>query len=262
MAALNVTHWGHAGEKIILVHGGVQGSKRGGADHFPTQKALVDDGFHLLVPDRPGHGHSVHPGRPDDAEADGELIAELLGDGAHLVGHSFGGCVVLAAAARRPEAVKTLTLIEPGMQPVALDKVPVILFLLRLLAALKLSFSAETRVKRFAKMIRIPEAMGGGARTREEFEAMDRAASSIRVPTKETLTRQLSAVKSAGLPLLVVTGGWSRGIDVTADVVAALGNGKRVTIASQHHFPQAISDEFNQVLVRFIRDSSRVVAST
>ncbi len=255
MVALHVTHWGHAGEKIILVHGGVQGSKRGGADHFPTQKALVDEGFHLLVPDRPGHGQSAFPGRPDDPEADGELIAELLGEGAHVVGHSFGGCVALAAAARRPEAVKTLTLIEPGMQPVALDKLPVMLFVLRLLVALKLSFSAETRVKRFAKMIRIPEAMGGGARTREEFEAMSRAASSVRVPTTETLTRQLSGIKSSGVPLLVVTGGWSPGIDVTADVVASLGNGKRVTIASPHHFPQAVSDEFNRVLVRFIHDS-------
>ena len=262
MVALNVTHWGHTGEKIILVHGGVQGSKRGGADHFPTQKALVDDGFQLLVPDRPGHGQSVRPDRPDDAEADGELIAELLGEGAHLVGHSFGGCVALAAAARRPEAVKTLTLIEPGMQPVALDKLPVVLLLLRILAALKFSFSAETRVKRFAKVLRIPEAMGGGARTREEFEAMDRAVSSIRVPTKETLTRQLSAIKNAGCPLLVVTGGWSRGIEVTADVVASLSNGKRVIIASPHHFPQTISDEFNQVLVRFLRDSSRPAIST
>jgi pimeloyl-ACP methyl ester carboxylesterase len=256
MVTLNVTYWGHAGDKIILIHGGVQGSKRGGADHFATQKGLVDDGFHLLVPDRPGHGRSEYPGRPDDAEADGELIAELLGDGAHLVGHSFGGCVALAAAARRPEAMKTLTLIEPGMQLVALDKLPVILFLLRVLAALKLSFSEETRVKRFAKVMRIPEAMGGGATTREEFEAMGRAASRVRVPSKETLIRQLAAVKSAGLPLMVVTGGWSPGIDATADVVASLGNGKRVTIASPHHFPQAISDEFNQVLIRFIRDSS------
>jgi pimeloyl-ACP methyl ester carboxylesterase len=156
---------------------------------------------------------------------------------------------------QRPDRVKSLTLIEPAMQLLALDKPPVWLFLLRLLIAMKLSFSAETRIKRFTKMMHIPSVMGGGAGTREELQAMGRAASNVRVPSKEVLTRQLSAVKRAGIPLLVVTGGWSRGIDVTADVVAELGNGRRVTIVSPHHFPQAVSTEFNQLLVQFIRNS-------
>ena len=36
------------------------------------------------------------------------------GDGAHLVGHSYGGLAVLFAAARRPEATLSLTLLEPA----------------------------------------------------------------------------------------------------------------------------------------------------
>src|SRR5262249_30613267 len=40
-------------------------------------------------------------------------VAELLGDGAQLVGHSYGGVVSLLAAAQRPEAVRSLVLIEP-----------------------------------------------------------------------------------------------------------------------------------------------------
>ena len=68
----------------------------------------------------------------------------FLGDGAHLVGHSFGGCVALAATSRRPTAVKSLTLIEPGMQALAIDRLPVLLFVLRMLATLKLSFSCIT----------------------------------------------------------------------------------------------------------------------
>ena len=37
-----------------------------------------------------------------------------MGDGAHLVGDSYGGLGVLFAAARRPEATLSLALLEPG----------------------------------------------------------------------------------------------------------------------------------------------------
>jgi pimeloyl-ACP methyl ester carboxylesterase len=42
------------------------------------------------------------------------MFAELLGDGAHLVGHSYGAVIALLAAAQRPEAVRSLTVSEPG----------------------------------------------------------------------------------------------------------------------------------------------------
>jgi pimeloyl-ACP methyl ester carboxylesterase len=38
----------------------------------------------------------------------------LLGDGAHLVGHSYGGVVAMLAAAMAPEKVLSLVLIEPA----------------------------------------------------------------------------------------------------------------------------------------------------
>jgi len=257
ISGVHITRWGHTGTKLVLVHGGVQGTKRPGTAHFSAQERLAERGYEVLVPDRPGHGRSPAPNRPDDAEADGEWVAELLGDGAHLVGHSFGGCVALAATSRRPTAVKSLTLIEPGMQALAMDKLPVLLFVLRMLATLKLSFSAEQRIKRFAKLMHIPDMMGGAAGSREEYNAMGRAISALKKPTKATLERQLSQLKEAGIPLLVVTGGWSAGFDVTADVVARLGNGKRVTLSSPHHFPQVVSDAFNDLLDQFIREAQR-----
>ena len=254
ISGVYITRWGHTGTKLVLIHGGVQGTKKSGTAHFSAQERLAERGFEVLVPDRPGHGKSPAPNRPDDAEADGEWVAELLGEGGHLVGHSFGGCVALAAASRRPTAVKSLTLIEPGMQALAIDRLPVLLFVLRMLAALKMSFSAERRIKRFSKLMHIPDMMGGGAGGREEYEAMGRAISALKVPTKATLERQLSQLSQAAIPLLVVTGGWSAGVDVTADVVARLGNGRRATIPSPHHFPQVVSDAFNDLLVQFIRE--------
>jgi pimeloyl-ACP methyl ester carboxylesterase len=257
LPGIHITHWGHTGKRLVLVHGGVQGGKVSGAAHFSRQERLADRGYDVFVPDRPGHGRSPAPNRPDDAEADGEWVAELLGEGAHLAGHSFGGCVALSAASRRPTAVKSLTLIEPGMQALAVNRLPVLLFVLRMLATLKLSFSAEQRIKRFSKLMHIPDAMGGAARDHEEYEAMGRAISALRVPTKATLERQLSQLKRAGIPLLVVTGGWSQGVDVTADIVARLGGGTRVTIPSPHHFPQVVADAFNDLLVEFTGHAQR-----
>jgi pimeloyl-ACP methyl ester carboxylesterase len=46
-------------------------------------------------------------------------IAELMGSGAHLVGHSYGGLVAMLAAARRPEATRSLTLLEPAAAAIA-----------------------------------------------------------------------------------------------------------------------------------------------
>ena len=47
------------------------------------------------------------------------MFAELLGDGAHLVGHSYGAVIALLAAALRPDAVRSLTVSEPGCLRVA-----------------------------------------------------------------------------------------------------------------------------------------------
>ena len=63
-----------------------------------------------------------HPARPDraltavgeDFLRDADDITALMGDGAHLVGHSYGGLGAMFAAARRPEASRSLTLLEPA----------------------------------------------------------------------------------------------------------------------------------------------------
>jgi hypothetical protein len=86
---------------------------------------------------------------------------------------------------------------------------------------------------------------------------MGRAISELRVPAKATLERQLSQLSHARVPLLVITGGWSAGVDMTADVVAQLGNGRHVTISSPHHFPHVVSDTFNDLLVEFAREAQR-----
>jgi pimeloyl-ACP methyl ester carboxylesterase len=83
------------------------------ADEWQTQRSLAEEGFRLLVPDRRGYGRSPAAER-EDFLRDADDIADLMGDGAHLVGHSYGGLGVLFAAARRLDATLSLTLLEPS----------------------------------------------------------------------------------------------------------------------------------------------------
>jgi len=109
-----------------------------------------------------------------------------LGGGAHLVGHSFGGCCALAAAARRPAAVRSLTLIEPGMQKLASANPHVRRFGLKLLWTMATSFSAESRAKRFARLLNIPDEIRGGT-TPEEFKRMGLGIAKLKLPSQDTL---------------------------------------------------------------------------
>jgi pimeloyl-ACP methyl ester carboxylesterase len=103
---LNVLAWG-AGEPVVLVHG----SFGWGEETWAQQRPLAGR-FRLLLLDRRGFGGSP-PAEREDFGVDAANIAEVLGDGAHLVGHSYGGLGCLLAAARRPDAVWSLTVIEP-----------------------------------------------------------------------------------------------------------------------------------------------------
>jgi pimeloyl-ACP methyl ester carboxylesterase len=96
-----------------MVHGSIVGP-----DRTFREQAPLGAHWALKMPFRPGFGASP-PLRRGDFEAEAPLIAELLGDGAHLVGHSYGGVIALLAAELRPEAVWSLTVSEPGALGVA-----------------------------------------------------------------------------------------------------------------------------------------------
>jgi pimeloyl-ACP methyl ester carboxylesterase len=103
---LHVETWGD-GIPVVLVHG----SLATGAEEWDCQRPLAAEGFRLVVVDRRGYGTSP-AAHGEDYLADADDIAELIGDGAHLVGHSYGGLGAMLAAARRPEATLSLTVLE------------------------------------------------------------------------------------------------------------------------------------------------------
>src|SRR3546814_8229080 len=70
------------------------------------------------MPDLRGYGATEGwsgraPMRLADEAALVRALAEEAGEPVHLVGHSYGGAVALMAALHFPEAIASLTLIEP-----------------------------------------------------------------------------------------------------------------------------------------------------
>jgi pimeloyl-ACP methyl ester carboxylesterase len=108
MDPLHVTEWG-SGEPVLLVHG----TRSWGTRSFSAQEPLGELGYRLLAIDRRGFGRSPDAPR-EDFEQDARDLLELLGDGAHVVAHSYGALGALLAAGTRPEAIRSLVLIEPG----------------------------------------------------------------------------------------------------------------------------------------------------
>ncbi len=101
------------GAPVLLLHGF-------GADlnsWMFTQPALAD-GRRVLALDLPGHGGSSREVGAGDAAMFGEAVESFLAGldlgAVHLVGHSLGGAIAASLAARRPDLVRTLTLIAPA----------------------------------------------------------------------------------------------------------------------------------------------------
>lgn len=80
--------------------------------------------FRVLAPDLRGHGFSPYE-PPWSVEQHLDDVLATVGDAARLwLGHSFGGRLVFELAARQPERVKRLVLLDPALQVlphVALD---------------------------------------------------------------------------------------------------------------------------------------------
>ena len=248
MEGIHISQWGQKGPRVVMVHGGAQGTSSAGHKNFSEQEALGAQGWQLLVPDRPGHGLSPDPGRPDDAEADGSWVAELLGDGAHLLGHSFGGLVALAAARKRPEAVKSLVLIEPALLKVAAHVPAVRKMVLRLAMAMVLPYSNATKAQKGMKILGIPDVF---ALTKEDLASLGASLKRAKLPSKGEMTACLAAVREAKIPLLILSGTWSPGFIATGEISAEIGGGKNKVVPSEHHFAQWAGAPFNAILSEF-----------
>jgi len=103
-----------AGEPIIFIHGAFV------SDVFwplGTEPALANR-FQLILYRRRGYAGSGRTGEltiEQHARDCLALLKHLNVESAHVVGHSYGGCVALQVALTAPGAVRTLALLEPGL---------------------------------------------------------------------------------------------------------------------------------------------------
>lgn len=246
---LNVTVWGK-GEPAVFVHG----SFGWGEETWREQRPLSDT-YRLLLVDRRGFGKSPADGRVD-FERDADDVAELLEDEAHLVGHSYGGVVSLLAAARRPEAVRTPTLIEPPALALARGN-PAVEELIRRIEAAGAETADPSEYR--ARFLR---AFGFSAETATlEGLTLEAARSSMRERPPWEAEIPLDVLAGAGLRVLMVRGDWCPAPDAARERAGAAfhavcdvleqGLAADSAIFPAAHSPQQLGKLFNDRLRTF-----------
>lgn len=107
---------GSGEECVVLLHG-LSGSSRWWFRNVPAFAA----GYRTLVPDVIGFGRSRNPGPipsiPDLAAALADWMEATGASPAHVVGHSMGGQLAVHLAARFPERVRRLVLVDAAGIP-------------------------------------------------------------------------------------------------------------------------------------------------
>lgn len=110
-------------EPAVFVHG-----LGGNATNWTDLMALLRDRVDGIALDLPGFGWSPPPRDGDfSPRRSAETVADVIdarfdGRPVHLFGNSMGGAVAVQLAARRPELVRTLTLVSPALPKVAVRR--------------------------------------------------------------------------------------------------------------------------------------------
>jgi pimeloyl-ACP methyl ester carboxylesterase len=229
-----------SGPLVLFVHGSVVGAER----TWRHQLALAEH-WRLCLPNRPGFGTSAPLAR-GDFEAEAPLIAELLGEGAHLVGHSYGAVIALYAAALRPEAVRSLTVSEPGCLKVAAGDPRVD----EQIANGELLYE---RAGTFAPLDFLRAFRGGVGSTHETpaeltGELLRGARLCMRERPPWEADPPLDQLRAAVFGKLVISGGHSPVFEAVCDAVAGRLQASRAVIRGRAHTIPATGEPYNACL--------------
>ncbi len=232
-----------AGPRVVLIHGNVMN----GPLLWSEQRPLAAR-WRLEVINRRGFGQSPPTDR-QDFDVDAQDIADLLADGAHLVGHSYGAVGALLAATKRPEAVRSLTVIEPPLFRLARVH-PAAEAISERLQALEKTGPKEPEA--YAR--EFLETVGSGTPLPSPLpppiEQGVRVLMSGRGPWEAEVP--LEALRKAAWPKLVVSGGHSPGFDAICDVLERELQAQRAVIPGAGHNVPRTGAPFNTRLEAFL----------
>jgi len=245
--SVEVVVWG-SGPRVVLVHGSVID----GPLTWSLQRPLGEH-WRLEVLNRRGYGKSLPPSVRSDFEEDGRDIAALLGEGAHLVGHSYGAIGALYAAALRPQAVRSLVVNEPSAFRLlkgdwAADAI------VAAQAALKKDVEPRAFLEAFAKTMTAPGATPPPPPANPlapELEQGVRTTIAARPSAEAEIP--FEALRRTPFPKLVISGGHHRVFEAICDVLHRELKTERATIRGAGHNAPFTGSAFNERLEAFLR---------
>jgi pimeloyl-ACP methyl ester carboxylesterase len=171
----------------------------------------------------------------------------------------------LLAAARRPDGVRALVLVEPALHPL-LPRSKVMqtnrearkAFLAFGEAALSSQTPAEYGTT-FARSLG-PGTDAGVALANDPGKAASLGCALLRarMASPESLRAAAEAVAREKIPVLVISGGWSPVFNAIGELAAELTHGEHVIVPSINHFPQLMNpDAFNDAVIAFVNKKAR-----
>jgi len=216
-----------SGPEVLLVHGG--------AGPRTTWRGLepLAERWTLRYAYRRGYGESPEPidGR-QDFDVDADDLEPLLAARPHVVAHSYGGLGSSIAATRWPEQVRSLTLIEPPLY--ALSRGAPEVEHLRALGDEMLTLGERMDPERMREFLRISGAEVGDGSLGEGVLAGIRRAQGNRLASEAE--PDLTAIRAAGIPVLVASGDHEPGIERICDDLAAELAAERLHAPGAGHF--------------------------
>ena len=232
--------------RVVLVHGSVANATA----TWRAQEPLAAE-FELVVPNRRGF-----PPGPElagvDFEDEADWLLERVGAGAHLVGHSYGGVIALLAAARRPAALRSLTVIEPPAFGVAPGNAAAaaIVRASQALWAQREALDERRFLQEFLGLVGagssvLPDPLPADLAQGTRLLKRERPPGDAQIP--------FATLRAAGLPVLVVSSGATPALEAVCDTIASELAAERVVFPGTRHAVQFVGRPFNELLAAFVR---------
>jgi pimeloyl-ACP methyl ester carboxylesterase len=234
--------------RLLLVHGSVVNAEL----TWGAQRPLADR-FELVLPNRRGF-----PPGPDvervDFEDEAVWLEQFLEPETHLVGHSYGGVISLLAAARHPELLRSLTVIEPPAFGVARG-VPAVDEFVETISVHWYEGPRDPAMFLSNFLGYVGSSIPPGNFTPELLQGA-RTLMVERLPSEAVIP--FDELAAAPFPKLVVSGRHSAAFDAVCDVLEEKLDAERADLPGAGHSVQRLGEPFNDVLADFVERAAGV----